>query len=70
MKKVKIPELSSRQLEILQDLADGLTVVEVGIKRNISKRTVESHCREVLGNAKEKKIWIVLMALYKVGIIK
>jgi len=70
MKKVDTFEVSPRQLEVLQDLANGLTAAEVAEKRSISKRTVESHCRKVLGNAREKKIWIVIISLYKRGIIK
>jgi DNA-binding NarL/FixJ family response regulator len=43
-----LPELTSRENEVLSLLADGLTDREISVSLVISRRTVESHVRNIL----------------------
>jgi two-component system response regulator DegU len=45
---LKSAELSAREIEVICQIADGLKNKEVGIKLNISARTVETHRRNIL----------------------
>ena len=47
--KQKYSELSNREKEVLICVANGSTNQEIGIELNISKRTVETHRRNILG---------------------
>jgi DNA-binding NarL/FixJ family response regulator len=62
--------LTLREVEVLQCLADGLTVRETGEKLLISPKTVQVHRQNVLQKTEAKKVIQVCMALYKKGIIK
>lgn len=41
------PVLTSRQLEVLELIADGMTATEIGLELGISERTVHAHCRSI-----------------------
>ncbi len=47
--KQKYSELSNREKEVLICVANGNTNQEIGVELNISKRTVETHRRNILG---------------------
>jgi DNA-binding NarL/FixJ family response regulator len=47
--KQKYSELSNREKEVLICVANGNTNQEIGLELNISKRTVETHRRNILG---------------------
>lgn len=47
-------ELSPRELEALQMMADGLSNVEIAAKMQISAETVKSHVRHVLWKVNAK----------------
>jgi len=44
----KTPELSERELQVLELIAEGLTNVEIGKQLFIGEETVKSHLRKVL----------------------
>ncbi|HEY8575240.1 MAG TPA: helix-turn-helix transcriptional regulator [Devosia sp.] len=41
------PVLTSRQLEVLELIAEGMTASEIGLNLGISERTVHAHCRSI-----------------------
>lgn len=62
--------LTSRELEIIQLVADGLINKEIGDKLNISKRTVEVHRSNILNKISLKSFYAVVVMAYRMGIIK
>ena len=44
----ELPHLSTRQREVLELLAEGLTTAEIGQRLFISSETVKSHCRNLM----------------------
>jgi DNA-binding CsgD family transcriptional regulator len=64
-KSTKKTSLSSRELEILELVATGLTNQDIGDKLEISKRTVDNHISNILTKTKtDNRVELIRWALY------
>lgn len=68
-KKNDTAVLTKIQVEILQDMAAGLTTKEITAKRGITEKTLGAHKYNIVKRTGAKKILQVILALYKKGII-
>ncbi len=70
-KKVKLEsELSEREIEVLHHISDGLTNEEIAEKLFLSKRTVESHRRNMLDKTGAKNSAALVKHAISEGLIK
>ena len=54
--KLKISELSKRELQILRHIANGLTTSDISIKESISFHTVEAHRKKIMKKLEAKNL--------------
>lgn len=57
---MELPEFTSREMEILTHMAEGLTTVEISSKLFISKRTVEGHKQSLLYKTSSKNTAVLI----------
>jgi DNA-binding CsgD family transcriptional regulator len=46
--KIKKPTLTIREIEIMKDLADGMTSGQIAARRNLSVHTIRNHRKNIL----------------------
>lgn len=61
--------LSKRELEVLTLIASELTNEEIGIKLNLSKRTVDSHRQNIINKLQVKNTAGLIKYAFKLGLI-
>lgn len=62
--------LTKREVEVIQLIADGLVNKEIAEKMNISKRTVDTHRRNILSKIPAKSFSSLTIMAYRLRIIK
>ena len=66
----QLPALSTRQVEILQSLADGLTLRQVGLALGISRRTVFMHLAAIRRNLNAQTTQEALLRAAALGLCR
>ncbi|TCD08336.1 response regulator transcription factor [Pedobacter frigidisoli] len=67
--KVNMPEFSTREVEILQLIGQGLTNAEMADKLFISRRTVEGHRQSLIDKTGARNTAVLMRFAYTKGII-
>jgi DNA-binding NarL/FixJ family response regulator len=62
--------ISKRELEVLQLICSGLSTVEIGIKLNISKRTVEGHKSSLIAKTSTRNSVNLIMYAIKNNLVE
>ncbi|MEH0153809.1 response regulator transcription factor [Limibacter armeniacum] len=68
--KDEVEKLSKREMEILTNIAEGLTTQDIADKLFISKNTVETHRKNLLFKLKAKNTAELVNVAFRKGIIK
>lgn len=63
-------QLTDRELEILQDVADGMTSRDIAIKWKISYKTIEVHRYRILKKTGARSMLQLCITLYRQGLLK
>lgn len=66
---MELDELTDKDISILQDMANGLTIKQVAAKRKLSIRTIETYVYHMTQKTGAKKSWLLIIELYRKGII-
>ncbi|TGE12810.1 response regulator [Hymenobacter elongatus] len=64
------PELSARELEVLQLIAEGLTNAEIADKLFTSKRTIETHRQNIIEKTQAKNTAALIKFAVNSGLVK
>lgn len=65
-----IDKLTAKELEIIQEIADGFSSKEISIRLGITLKTVEVHRYRIMKKTEAKNFIQIVLTLYKEGIVK
>ena len=64
-----LDELTDKDIAILQLMADGYTTKEIASKKKMSIRTIETYIYRITQKTEAKKVWLLIIELYKKSIL-